>query len=109
MEWCVKAVIMKASEDYFQDPDVHAHCANIAGRGYYRSLYHFFREDDVQKQCDVFLRTVSEVGALSPHGWVFELPPVLDVEEKAIKRGAEFAGQIKYWLDFVESVCLSSQ
>ncbi len=106
MDQRVKAVIVKATEGKnIVDEDVHAHCSNIAGRGYYRSLYHFFRENDVQKQIDIFLRTASEVGALNAHGWQFEIPPVLDVEEKAIKRGEEFAYQIKVWLNFVESVC----
>ncbi len=95
-------VITKASEYKWKDPMVVEHSRNMTAGGYLRGLYHFFRENDVQAQVDLFLDVSKEVGAFVHGKWMWEFPPILDVEETPEKQGKNYAGQLKAWLDLVE-------
>jgi len=96
-------VITKASEYTWTDPLVHEHCRNMTAGGFLRGIFHFFREDDVQQQIDLFLKLSREVGALVGNKWMFEFEPILDVEETPKVIGRKYAAQLKFWLDGVEA------
>jgi lysozyme len=98
----VKVVIVKASELDWVDPDVGLHCANLAPRNFKRGLYHFLHENDIEKQINTFLRVASDVGALVDGKWLFEVPPVLDIEVAYKKKGLNAQTQIWAWLYAVE-------
>jgi len=96
-------VIMKASQNNFIDPSVKQHCSDLSTRTYKRGLYHFLVQDDIAKQVKTYLDLCREVGALDGDTWLFEFPPVLDVEVKYTISREKAAGQVKAWLDAVES------
>lgn len=95
-------VIAKASEYTWTDPLFRTHCENMTAGGFLRGIFHFFREDDVQQQVDLFLKLSREVGALVGNKWMYEFEPILDVEETPKVIGRKYAAQLKYWLDGVE-------
>ena len=101
----VMVVIAKFSEYSWKDPEVQKHCFRLANMAYKRGGYHFLHEDDIPKQVDTFLRVSREVGALIGKKWMFEVPPILDVEVKARIKGDHFADQIYTWLNMVENAC----
>ena len=105
MPEAIKFVIIKATELDWEDPEVAKHCLRLALLSYLRSLYHFLHEDDILKQAKKFIEVAKKVGAIINNQWRFEIPPVLDVEVKALVRGVHFQDQVLTWLNLVEDAC----
>ena len=105
MDERVKLVISKFTQYDWKDVQAQAHCEALSSLFYKRGGYHFMHEDDIPKQANKFIQVSREVGALVGNRWVFEVPPILDVEVKAKKRGDHFAGQVYTLLNMIENAC----
>lgn len=104
------AIIAKASEYKWNDPKFQDHWMNMTKlSGVSRGAYHFFRYNDVVPQAETYLNQMRKAGALTGRTWLAEFPPILDVElapnwrDKKAVSGTKLAGQVKTWLDYVES------
>jgi len=66
-------------------------------------LYHFLKPNSINEQADFYLNTIQSLGGFG------DMEPIVDVEHEPSRKdknavnGAQWAGQIKAWLDLVET------
>lgn len=110
LDFIPDGVIAKASEYRWKDPTAKFHMDGAKLIGAKRGLYHFFHPNDLQSQINTFFTVSQEAGGWDGQNWLFEIPPILDVEytpppkDKKAPRGDALAYQVKYLLDAFEGL-----
>jgi len=85
------------------DREVRQFVNEAKANGIKYGLYHFLTPRSIAEQADFYIKTVQSLGGLG------DMEPIVDIEyepnrkDKNAVPGAEWAGQIKAWLDLVEA------
>lgn len=108
LDFVPDGVIAKASEYKWEDKWAKMHMDGAKLIGAKRGLYHFYRPRDLQAQIDTFFAVAEKCEAYVNGKWLFEIPPILDVEyspnakDKTAPRGNALAYEVKFLLDAME-------
>lgn len=109
LDFVPDGVIAKASEYKWEDKWAKMHMDGAKLIGAKRGLYHFYRPRDLTAQVNTFFGVAEKCGAWIDGKWLFEIPPILDVEytpnpkDKTAPRGNTLAYEVKFLLDAFEA------
>lgn len=110
LDFIPDGVIAKASQYKWEDKFAKMHMDGAKLIGAKRGLYHFYQPRDLAAQLMTFFSVAQKAGAWDSGKWLFEIPPILDVEytpnakdPKSI-RGDALAYEVKFMLDEMEKM-----
>ena len=110
LDFIPDGVIAKASQYKWKDPTAKMHMDGAKLIGAKRGLYHFYQPHDLEAQVTTFFAVAQEASGWDGKKWLFEIPPILDVEytppakDPKAPRGDALAYEVKYLLDAFEKL-----